>query len=322
MKRILILPALVVLVLTVLPGLAAAQGSVGIAGARAIDPSVPYRPEVLINREPIPTLDFKMELVEILPGGTNVLWPTGDVRTPAGVKFKPGVRTGWRVGANSLEGVGSNLGLNYMVGTKLLELGPDKIVLDFRVFEGTTQKVITSQQLSLQNYQEALIEFAAAKSGGRRLALRIIPSIGAIPPLPDYPSTVQYFGFKDGLLIRNTKELLWRGGFGNGTNDQTGVEIPFFYISGPPGLLMISYRPFPGSTLLGYFQDLKLMFKWNEDVYELIVPGGSVLPESGKWAAYVWQADPTPREKTFMAGTVSKIDTLPETVKKILDRMK
>jgi len=133
--------------------------------------------------------------------GTNVLWPTGSVRTPAGMK--PGVRTGWRVGANSLEGVGMNLGPNIQVGTKLLELGPDKIVLDFRVFEGATRKVVTSQQLSLQNYQEALIEFAAAASGGKRLALRIIPSITAIPPVPDYPSTLQYLGFKDGLLIRN-----------------------------------------------------------------------------------------------------------------------
>jgi hypothetical protein len=299
---------------------AAAQGVSGAIGARANNPSVPYRPEVLINREPIPTLDYKMELVEILPGGTNVLWPSGDSRSLAGIK--PGVRTGWRVGANSLEGVGMNVGMNFMVGTKLLQLDRNGIVLDVTVFEGATQKVLTSQKLSLQNYQEAFIEFAAAASGSRRLALRLLPSISSIPPLPDYPSVVQYLGFKDGMLILNTKELLWRGGFGNGTNDQSGIEMPFFYITGPAGLLLISYRPFPGATLVGYFQDWKLIFKWNEDIYELITPAGSILPESGKWAAYVWQADATPREKTLLSGIVSKVDNLTETVRKILERMK
>lgn len=303
-----------------LADLAVAQGVSGVIGARANDPNAPYRPEVLINREPIPTLDYKMELVEILPGGINVLWPSGDLRYPAGIS--PGLRSGWRVGSNSLEGVGMNVGMNLRVGTALLQLDPNGIVLDLTVFDGVTNKVLTSQKLSLQNYQEAFVEFATAAAGNRRLALRLLPSIKSIPPLPDYPSVVPYLGFKDGLLILNTKELLWRGGFGSGTNDQSGSEIPFFYIAGHAGLLLISYRPFPGATLHGYFQDWKLIFKWNEDVYELITPAASILPERGKWAAYVWQADPTPRDKTMMSGTVSRVDNLAETVRTILDRMK
>jgi hypothetical protein len=300
-----------------LPRSVNAQGISGIGG-RLKDPNAVYKPEVLINREPIPTLDFKMELVEILPGGINVLSP-GDPR-PSWLDLPPGYHSGWRVGAHGLESIGSSLGLNLMVGTELLQLDLNGIVLELTVNDYKTKAVLASQKLPLRNYQEAFVEFATAAAGNKRLAIRILPSIKYIPPLPDYPSPLQVLRIRDGLLVLNSKELLCRAGLVNSIDDLSGKELQFLYITGRAGLLVISYRPFPGASLQGYFQDRKLMFKWNDDVYELLSQEGPILPE-GKWAAYVWQADSTPLEKPGMGGISSSIDRLTAVINRILQRL-
>jgi hypothetical protein len=302
------------ILLICVPNPLSAQG-ISVIGARPKDPNAVHRPEVLINREPIPTLDFKMELVEILPGGINVLSP-GDP-APSWLGIIPGFHSGWRVGGNGLESIGSNLGLNLMVGTELLQLDQNGIILGLTVTDSRTKVVLASQKLSLQNYQEAFVEFAAATAGNRRLALRLLPTVKYIPPLQDCPSPVQSLHLRDGLLILNTKEMLWRGGFGFGSDDSSGNELLFLTITGRAGLLVISDHPFPGASLQGYFQDRKLIFKWNEDVYELLTQDGPILPE-GKWAAYVWQADPTPRDKSGMSGFVATIQGIPENINRLL----
>ena len=62
------------------------------------------------------------------------------------------------------------------------------------------------------------------------------------------------------------------------------------------GLIVFSYRPFPGAAIKGYFQNRHLIFEWDGDVYEWASMDNTFLPE-GKWAAYVWQATTTPFEK-------------------------
>ena len=185
-----------------------------------------------------------------------------------------------------------------LIRTHLLQLDKNGILLDLSITDGKTKAILASQKLPLQNYQEAIIEFATADTGNRRLAVRLLPTVKIKEPLQDYPGVAASFGFKGpgAYLILNGKEVFARGGGSVGLDSGDEGKLQFCTIYGPSGLLVVSYRPFPGAVIKGYFQDRRLIFDWNGDVYEWISPGNSILPE-GKWAAYVWQASVTPFDK-------------------------
>jgi len=63
----------------------------------------------------------------------------------------------------------------------------------------------------------------------------------------------------------------------------------------------MSYRPFPGASVAGYFEGKKLQFEWNGDLYEWISMDNPFMP-AGKWAAYIWQADTLPNTYVSVGG--------------------
>jgi hypothetical protein len=284
------------------------QQSGGIGGVRIAGAGDPTKPILNYNLEPILTVDLTQEIIEILPGGTNVL----------NSSMHP---EGWRVGANSLFGVAlgdKRDGISVTVAAKLLQLDQNGIVLDLRISDGRTKAVLSSQQLPLQNYQEAIIEFATSTTGNRRLAIRILPTIKVKEPLRDYPGMVGFFGTHSpgGFLILNGKEVLSRTGGGVTIDNPETDGQHFCAILSRSGLLVVSYRPFPGAAIKGYFQNRHLIFEWNGDVYEWASMDNMFLPE-GQWAAYLWQALATPFDKPGM----SLFACLPNQLQTRLDQM-
>ena len=245
---------------------------------------------LLLNREPMMSLDLKKELVEILPGGINVLAAVRELdagtRNPD-QKFIGGMR----VGGNSLDGL-RIAGNSYVyIGTRLLQLDRDGIVLEVKV-TNEAKTVLASRKLLLSNYEEALVELATASEGNKRLAVRFLPSIRVIEPLREFPVLIERFGTGRGLLIRNSREVIMRGGCSGSIDDLNGPKQQFNTLeSRNSGLLVISYRPFPGAVIAGYAVDKELKFEWNGDFYEWISLDKPFLPE-GRWAIYVWQAGP------------------------------
>jgi hypothetical protein len=238
---------------------------------------------VEINREPIITLDMKVELIEILPGGIRILG-----RSMGGKAM--------RVGATSRGSFGVDAGGKDQIETKLLQLNKDGIVLDVAVSD-SSGNVLASQELSLKNYEEGIVELATAVTADRRLAVRFLPSINVIEPVRDYPVLVRAFGMRGGgMVVLNDKEVLSNSAGGYSTvDDLNGKVQQFLILNSRSGILLISYRPFPGASLLGCFEGKKLIFECNGDVYEWISMENPFLPD-GRWAAYVWLANPTPSE--------------------------
>lgn len=102
-------------------------------------------------------------------------------------------------------------------------------------------------------------------------------------------------------MILNSKEVVSRSSVSGSVEDLYGTKQQFFTIGSRSGLLVLSYRPFPGASLAGYFDDKKLSFEWNEDLYEWLSLDKPFMPE-GKWSAYIWQADTVPSSSVSVGG--------------------
>jgi hypothetical protein len=268
--------------------------SIGIIGARG--PANPTAPRVELNRDPIPVVDLAPELVEIFPGGTRRL---AGGPSPIGPSTGTSYR-GIRAGGTGSGALGMNLGLSIQYSLKVVELNKEGVILDVTVSD-SSKAVLASKRLALNNYEEAIIELAAA-GGDKRLALRFLPTISAIPAVQEYPALVQRLTLS-GLLILNGKEVLSKNGIVSGeAEDLNGPRQQFFTFSSQRmGFVVMSYRPFPGATMAGYFEDKKLVFEWNGDLYEWFSLDKPFMPE-GKWAAYFWQADPSAGGGGFAVG--------------------
>ncbi len=261
------------------PAVAQVSGGGGaIMGVRAV-PVDPSKPKVEINREPIPTVSLKVELVEILPGGTNTI---GTITS-----YDRGYRVGGNsAGLNTLPG-----GIRIKYRLQVVQIDKDGATLDATISDGANAPLV-NQRIQLTNYQEALIEVASSQANNRRLAIRIVPTLTAIPAVLDYPTLVPRLSLH-GLLILNSKEVVSRASVSSSVEDLTGSKQQFFIIGSRNGLLVMSYRPFPGASIAGYFEDKKLQFEWKGDLYEWISTDDPFMP-SGKWAVYIWQADNFP----------------------------
>jgi hypothetical protein len=266
---------------------------------------------VEINREPIPTVQLAIELVEILPGETRAL--TSDLSRM--LQIETMLRTGSTItGSMAMKADGSIL-----YNVKVVRLDRDGLTLDITITDNSN-KVLATRTLLLRNYEEGIIEFASAENGDKRLALRFLPTIKTIPPVQDFPALLRSFALS-GLLIRNGDELLSRGIFVSSTLDNLTGEIMSFitFNSQRTGFLVMSYRPFSGAKVAGYFEDKKLIFEWNGDTYECLSMDKPFLPD-GKWAAYFWQAAPgSPALDPRI--TVGIITADPKELPKIVDRM-
>jgi len=294
------------------PAFLQAQSS-GIIGARYTGTGDPMKPVVKFDLEPVLTVNLKEEVIEILPGGTNVLYTAPH-------------RSEWRVGANEAWGIAlgdKSEGISVYYSSELLQLDDKGIVLKLQINDGKTKAVLSSQNLSLQNYQEAILEFATSSTGNRRLAVRLLPAVQVKEALRGYPGLVEFFGIQSpgGYLILNGREVVSRGGGGITMDKLDGSEQQFLAIRGRTGLLVVSYRPFPGAAIKGYFENRKMMIDYNGDVYEWASLSNLFLPE-GKWAAYVWQADSTPSEKPNLIIFASSVNELPGRIEKILNSVK
>jgi len=276
----------------------------------------PAKSFLMLNREPILSLDLKKEVVEILPGGLNVL---AAAREPDAGSRNPAQRFigGMRVGGNSLDGLRIDGNSYVYIGTRLVQLDKEGIVLEVNV-TGEARTVLASRKLQLQNYEEALVELATSAEGNKRLAVRFLPSIRVIEPLREYPVLVERFGTGRGLLIRNSREVIMRGGSSGTIDDLNGTKQQFNVLeSRNSGLLVISYRPFPGAVIAGYTVDKEMNFEWNGDLYEWISLDRPFLPE-GRWAIYVWQAAPSTYDGVSFGG----FECDPGEIQKMLDRRK
>jgi hypothetical protein len=245
--------------------------------------------KVEINREPIPILQLATELVEILPGETRVLTSNaGEYK--ANSSIYPGFPA-LRAGSAGGGFMGIKAGVPISYNFKVVRLDQDGLALDITITDNSN-KILAARTLSLQNYEEGMIEFASTENGDKKLAVRFLPTIKAIPPVQDFPALLRSFTLS-GLLIRNGDELLSRGTVITSTfDDLVGKKMPFFtFNSQRTGFLVMSYRPFPGAVVAGYFEDKKLIFEWNGDTYEYLSMDKPFLPE-GRWAAYFWQAAP------------------------------
>jgi hypothetical protein len=279
------------------------------AGGGTGDPS---KPKLEINREPIPTIDLKIELVEILPAGVNTL---GTILGRSG---------GGGFGAMRVGSSGS--GLSTVSGSgrigwrlKVLQIDKDGAAIELTM-TNEAGAALVSQQIPLRNYEEVVVEVASAVAADKRLGIRIIPSLTSIPAVQDYPALVQTLTLS-GLLILNGNEVVSRGGISGSVDDLSGNKQQFFTLGSRSGLLVMSYRPFPGASLAGYFQDKKLLLEWNGDYYEWISLDKPFLPE-GKWSAYVWQADTTPSTSMSVGGFTADPIDLPNQIARILESKK
>jgi len=280
---------LIVLVLSLCqPVVAQVSGGGGaIMGVRT-GPVDPSKPKIEINREPIPTMNLKVDLVEILPAGVNTI---GTIVTSA---------RGYRVGGNSAGLTTLPGGMRIQYKLMVVQLDKDGAAIDATISDASNTPLL-SQRLQLTNYQEALVEVASAETGNKRLAIRFVPTLTAIPAVLDYPGLVPTLTMS-GFLILNSKEIVSRNGSVSGSvEDLNGTKQQFFTIGSRNGLLLMSYRPFPGASIAGYFEGKKLQFEWNGDLYEWISMDNPFMPE-GKWAAYLWQADTIPKTYVSIGG--------------------
>jgi hypothetical protein len=243
--------------------------------------------KVEINREPIPILQITTELVEILPGETRIL--NSHSREYQAYPGGPALR----VGSTGVGSMGMKAGATILYKFKVARLDRDGLALDITITD-SSNKVLAAHTLSLRNYEEGMIEFASAENGDKRLAVRFLPTIKSIPPVQDFPALLRSFTLS-GLLIRNGEELISRwASISDTLDDLIGKKLPFFSFDSPrTGFLVMSYRPFPGAVVAGYFDDKKLIFEWNGDVYEWLSMDKPFMPE-GRWAAYFWQAPSSP----------------------------
>jgi hypothetical protein len=276
------------------------------AGGGTGDPS---KSTLEINREPIPTIDLKIELVEILPGGVNTL---GTILGRSGGGGFGAMRVGSTgSGFSTITGSGR-------IGWRLKVLQIDKNGATIEVtMTNDAGATLLSQQVPLRNYEEVVIEVASAVAADKRLGIRIIPNLTSIPAVQDYPALVQTLTMS-GLMILNGNEVVSRGSVSGSVDDLSGSKQQFFTIGSRSGLLVMSYRPFPGAILAGYFQDKKLLLEWNGDYYEWISLDKPFLPE-GKWSAYIWQADTTPSTSMSVGGFTSDPSDLPNQVTRIIE---
>jgi hypothetical protein len=266
-------------------------GGGAIMGVRT-GPMDPSRPKIEINREPIPTMDLKVDLVEILPAGVNTI---GTIVTSS---------RGYRVGGNSAGFTTLPGGMRISYKLKIAQLDRDGATIDATISDASKTPIL-SQRLQLTNYQEALVEVASAEAGNKRLAIRFVPTLTAIPAVLDYPGLVPTLTMS-GFLILNSREIVSRNGSVSGSvEDLNGTKQQFFTIGSRNGLLLMSYRPFPGASVAGYFEGKMLQFEWNGDLYEWISMDSPFMP-AGKWAAYIWQADTFPN--TYVSIGVFEAD--------------
>jgi hypothetical protein len=308
-----------------LPHFAAAQGiSYGgtTSGAVIVNGdgvTMKTKVKVEINREPIPILQLATELVEILPGETRILTSnSGEYKAmyPGGAAL--------RAGSTGVGSMGMKAGVPISYKFKVARLDRNGLALDITITDNSN-KVLAARMLSLRNYEEGMIEFASTENGDKRLAVRFLPTIKAIPPVQDFPALLRSFTLS-GLLIRNGDELLSRGTFISSTlDDLMGEKMPFFtFESQRTGFLVMSYRPFPGAVVAGYFDDKKLIFEWNGDVYEWLSMDKPFMPE-GRWAAYFWQAPPAllaPETEMGFGGFEADSDELAATISRMIEMRK
>jgi hypothetical protein len=275
---------------------AAAQGTSYI-NVKGDGVAIKQKVQVEINREPIPTLQIATELVEILPGETRILASnSGEYKDSS---IYPG-RQALRAGSTGGGAMGIKAGAIYYK-FKVARLDRDGLALDITITDNAN-KLLSARTLSLRNYEEGIIEFASTENGDKRLAVRFLPAIKTIPPVQDFPVLLRSFTLS-GLLILNGDELLSRGASVSSTlDDLTEKKMPFFtFESKRSGLLVMSYRPFPGAVVAGYFDDKKLIFEWNGDVYEWLSMDKPFMPE-GRWSAYFWQAPAVLRAPETVVG--------------------
>jgi hypothetical protein len=249
----------------------------------------PIKPKmkVEINREPIPTLQLATELVEILPGETRILTSNSGEYNANSPMYPGG--SALRAGSTVVGSMGMKAGVPILYKFKVARLDRNGLALEITITDNSN-KVLSARTLSLRNYEEGMIEFASTENGNKRLAVRFLPTIKAIPPVQDFPALLRSFTLS-GLLIRNSEELVSRWASIYSTSDDlTGNKIPFFtFDTQRTGFLVMSYRPFPGAVVAGYFDDKRLIFEWNGDIYEWLSMDKPFMPE-GRWAAYFWQA--------------------------------
>jgi hypothetical protein len=253
-----------------------------------------------INLEPVQTVNVRQEIIEILPGGSHVL--------------QTGSSTGLSVGATGGGGFGFKGGPILSIEQKLVQLNKDGMVLQVTITDRATGKILASRELALGNYQEGIVELASDESQGRRLAVRLLPTISTKDPVQEYPALVKSFG-ASGILLLNGKEVLFRGGVKSSIEDVRGTKQQFYVLGTDHGQFVLSYRPFSNASIHGYFDGKELLFELNGDLYEWISEE-PFLPE-GRWAAYIWQADTTPAE----GFSCSALSANPEGVAKQIQMM-
>lgn len=308
--------------LAAIPGITNAQGG-GIGGAWVGGNGDTTKPMVKFDLEPVMVMNLQQEIIEILPGGVNVL--TTEKSSLANSFPTLAQEFEWRVGANSLWGVslGQDKDISVVITAKLLQLDEKGILLDLAIRDGQTKAVLSSQRLPLQNYQEAIVEFAASSTGNKRLALRLLPTVKIKEPLQGYSGTIPSFGMHGpgAYLILNAKEVLASGSGSVGLDSWDEGKQYFGTIYSRLGMLVFSPKPFPGAAIKGYFQGGRMIFEWNGDVYEWLSPGGPILPE-GQWAVYVWQADSTAYDKPGTSLLVCRPEELHTRLEQQIERIK
>jgi hypothetical protein len=302
------------------PHFADTQG-ISYSGAVVINgDGVTMKPKVKveINRAPIPILRLATELVEILPGETRVLTANS---SEAYSSMYPGGGPALRAGATVSGSMGMKAGVPILYKFKIAQLDRDGLALDITITDNS-DNVLAGRTLSLRNYEEGMIEFASMENGDKKLAVRFLPTIKAIPPVLDFPALLRSFTLS-GLLIRNGNELLSRGTVISSTlDDLMGGKMQFFtFESQRTGFLVMSYRPFPGAVVAGYFDDKKLIFEWNGDAYEWLSMDKPFMPE-GRWAAYFWQAPPSllvPETELGVGGFEADPDELAAKISQMIE---
>ena len=296
-----------------------AYAQTGIVGAKGdAGGNASAKAWLLLNQEPFLYLEMKTQVVEILAGGVNVLATSNQPDLGPSAHSVESVRA-QAAGSNGLVGLRVDQDM-IIIKTNLLQLNEDGIVLDVAVLNsaGTT---LATQKLTMRNYEEAMVELAAA-SNGRRLAVRFLPTIKELAALQEYPSLLPQFGSYRGLLIRNSKEVVSRGGVVGKVDDLNGTKQQFITLENiRSGQLILSYRPFPGAVVAGYSVDRELRFEWNGDLYEWISLDKPFLPE-GRWAIFAWQANPSSREGVAFGGFESNPNDLPNFLRQMADQKK
>jgi hypothetical protein len=316
MKRknvIAVISIFVYLVVFSLPQFSKAQDSTGYLSTitRKNPAELSIKPKIEINGEPIPIVQISAELVEIRPGETRQLFSNSNERFYNTPGHRAGVTLTWYLGKKA--------GGPLTLGLTIAQLDRKGVTLDIDI-RNDSNNVLVTRKLSLRNYEEGMIEFASADNGDKRLAVRFMPTITAIPPVLEFPVSLRSLTLS-GLMIRNGDELVLRTAIVSSSNDDPRDDKRSFFpfSSDRLGFLVMSYRPFPGAVVAGYFEDRKLVFEWNGDTYEWLSLDKSFMPE-GKWAAYFWQA--APAGPTFTKGmSIGVFESDPNKIKETIGSM-